>query len=110
MAKIRSYKDNCIKCSKEIYDSFYCYIYKGKSGYCCKKCGYEIRAKGFKLLEKAVMTLEKNGVKVVEAKEKFGFYRLTGIISNKKQDKFMSELLEAYRKNHSDFEWDWSWF
>ena len=102
--------DNCLKCGKFVHDAFWIYIWKGKDGYCCEDCGSKIHHEGYNLLDEAVTKMKKEGIDVVEAKEKFGQYRLVGIVKKKKQGKFIDDLLADYRKNHSDFDWDWRWF
>ena len=104
------FPDNCLKCGKFVHDAFWLYNWKGKNGYCCKSCGQEIHKAGYALLDKAETLMKKEGIDVVESKEKFGNYRLVATIQTKKQDKFMIDLLENYTKEHSDFNWEWRWF
>lgn len=85
-------------------------MWKGREGYCCRPCSTEIHDEGYRLLDEATKKMQKEGIDVVEAKEKFGQYRLVGIIKKPTQGLFMDKLLETYRKEHPEFDWDWRWF
>jgi hypothetical protein len=108
--EIKHSVDNCIKCGRFVHDAFVQFQWKGKAGYCCEKCGWEIQEYAHGLLDKAVDLMKKEGIDVVEAKEKFGRYELVGLVKKKKQGEFIDNLLAEYRKDHPDIIWDWRWF
>lgn len=103
--------DNCISCGKFVHDAFCVYQWKGKEGFCCKPCGAKIHDEGYKLLDAAEREMTIEGIKVVESKEKFGYYQLTAIIRNsKKHEKFMKDILARYEREHPEFCWYWKWY
>jgi len=107
----KTYKDKCLRCGTVVYDAYWEYIWKGNSGYCCKSCGESIHRLGYALQDHAAQLLEDEGIQVVENKEKFGEFRLVAIIKNsKKHEEFITNLYENYKKNFSEFAWDWRWF
>ena len=61
-------------------------------------------------MDEAETLMKAEGIDVVESKEKFGLYRLVGLVKQQKQGKFIDELQEKYRKEHPEFEWDWRWY
>lgn len=100
--------DKCLLCRTEVRDAFWLYLWRKKSGYCCRRCGEAIHDAGYKILRSLENILIDSGLKLIDSKEKFGFYRLSMIAETQFQHDLAISLFKEAVKQFPEFSFDLS--
>ncbi len=103
-------EDTCLMCDREIKDgSGWQFIWKGKEGYMHRDtCGRDFHTIGYYLLDKAQETLEREGIQVIQTKEKFGIMTIYTKAQNEIERKIVKAFQERWQDMYPDFDWYFS--
>jgi len=95
----------CIICNRMPPYSMWLYVWNGKSGYACEKCGQQFHAIGDYLCLRAAEYLKVQGVDVMYWKEKFGEWRLDTQAKTDREKMLVKDLEKQYSILFPEFAW-----
>jgi len=102
-------EDKCLMCGNTVKDAYWKYVWKGKDGYMCRDtCGRDFHTIGYYLLDKAAEILNQQGIKVFQAKEKFGIMMIYTQTQTDIEKHFVESFEQMWRERYPEFEWAFS--